>query len=315
MPAVFLQESLDPDELDSLQKEFPHYDFIEEPDWPNVEILYGSSLSEEELAAAPRLRWIHLPTADPSHLCLETLGGAPTEVLITQTKGQNIPQIAEFVIGGILAFSKQFFHWKEAPHEPEEFWDWPLKETMWTLSGKTLVQIGLGEVGTAIVQRANALKMRTWGVRIQRSFHPYCQKTFSIGELHAILPAANVVVLALPRTAGGKPLFGKEELELMPKDSMLIVVGSADSLDEAALAEVGKTGKFRGVLLDAYRSPPPAKNSPLREIPGVILTPSVASYPISPEHTAFRLFRTNLRHFTAGKLSEMANLLSLSVLR
>jgi len=315
MPAVFLQESLDHEELAALQKEFPHYDFIEEPDWPNVEILFGSSLTEEAFAAAPRLRWIHLPTADPSHLCLETLGGASDEVLITQTKGQNVPQIAEFVIGGILAFSKQFFHWKEVPHDPEEFWDWPLKETMWTLSGKTLVQIGLGEVGTAIVQRANALKMRTWGVRVHRSFHPYCDKTFSLGELHAILPAANIVVLALPRTGSSKPLFGEEELELMPQDSMLIVVGSADSLDEAALAKVGKTGKFRGVLLDAFRSPPPAKTSPLWDIPGVILTPSVANHPISPEHAAFRLFRTNLRHFTAGKLSEMSNPLSVSALR
>lgn len=96
----------------------------------------------------------------------------------------------------------------------------------------------------------------------------------------------------------------------MKPDSIFIVIGSGDFVDEKALAEVGKRGKFRGVLLDAYANPPPAKNSPLRNIPNVILTPSVASFPEAAERLAFPLFRHNLRMFVRGKIQEMKNLVS-----
>lgn len=313
MPSVFLQEALLPEKVAALRQEFPHYDFITAPrekrEWSSLEILYGGRLSEEELKLAPRLYWIHCPTSDRTGLCLHEIEKREN-ILISISKGKNVQRIAEFVIGAILAFAKQFFHWPQVPHDPQEFWDWPLKETMWTLQKKILLQVGLGEVGTAIVKIANSLGMKSWGVRQERSFHPYCNKTFSFSNLHSLLPAADVVVLALPQQGKRKEIFfGKEEFELMKPDSIFIVVGSGDPVDEAALAKIGKRGKFRGVLLDAFRHPPPAKNSPLWAIPNGVLTPSAASSPPSEEPLAFSLFLRNLRFFVAGKINEMKNVI------
>ncbi|MCH9628071.1 MAG: Glyoxylate/hydroxypyruvate reductase B [Chlamydiales bacterium] len=309
MPSILFQETLPFDELATLSQEFPHYDMItecEEPDiWSRVEILYGSRLTEQQLEAAPRLRWIHSPSADTKNLCIKEIK-RKENILITLSKGQNVPQIAEFVIGAMMAFAKQFFLWPQVPHEPTEFWDWPLKETMWTLKKKTLLQVGLGEVGTAIVKMANGLGMKTWGVRKQESFHPYCKKTFPSTNLHSLLPAADVVCVALPKMGRSETLFGLEEFTLMKRDSIFIVVGSGDSVDEEALAKVAQSGKFRGILVDAYRAPP-KKNFPLWKIPNAILTPSVSSFPASEEHRAFRLFRQNLRVFAHGKINEMKN--------
>lgn len=313
MPSIFIHEPLPPEESGALQAEFPHYDWLSQcegpAEWNTVEVLYGKHLRGEELKMAPRLRWIHCPSADTHGLCMKEIEGEGN-ILVTLSKGQNVPQMAEFVIGAILAFAKQFFHWPQAPHEPEEFWDWPLKETMWTMQKKILLQVGLGEVGSAIVQMANSLGMKSWGVRRQQSFHPYCNKTFPMSNLHSLLPVVDVVVLALPKTGAGEILFKKEEFELMKRDSIFIVIGSAESVDETELAKVAKTGKFRGVLVDAFVHPPPAKNSPLWNLPNGILTPSVASYPESKEHLAFRLFRQNLRLFAPGKINEMKNLVS-----
>lgn len=313
MPSIYLQEDLDPHEKELLTDEFPHYNILTQCDkesWSHVEILYGNQLSEKQLRSAPRLRWIHSPSTDLDHLCLEVIR-REKNVLVTLSKGKNVSQIAEFVMGAMLAFGKQLFLWREVVHDPEEFWDWPLRETMWTLKGKTLLQVGLGEVGTEIVRQANALGMRTWGMRKTRSFHPFCDTTYHLGALHSLLPAADVVCLALPKTGEKDILLGKKEFESMKRDSIFIMVGSAEAIDEEGLAEVGKKGKFRGVLLDAFQRPPPAKHSPLWEIPGVILTPSISHYPPSPEHLAFRLFRQNLRSFSKGLVSEMKNLVSL----
>ncbi len=311
MPAIFFQEPLPFDELAALSQEFPHYDFKTEceslSDWSRIEVLYGSRLTEQQLSAAPRLRWIHSPTADTDALCLPEILNRGN-IAITLSKGQNVPQMAEFVVGGILAFAKQFFHWPQAPHDPAEFWDWPLKETIWTLQKKTLLQVGLGEVGSGVVRLANNLGMKTWGMKQHRSFHPDCKKTFPQENLHSILPVVDVVVVALPKTGVEKVVFGIEEFNLMKRDSIFIGVGWGGAIDEDALAKVAKTGKFRGVLLDAYSRPPPPRDYSLWGVPNVILTPSVASHPISEEHIAFRLFRKNLRVFAVGKINEMKNL-------
>lgn len=310
MPAIFFQESLPFDELAILSHEFPHYDFLVECEndmtWSMVEILYGCRLDENQLKAATRLKWIHCPMADTDGLCLREIRKRQN-ILVTLSKGQNIPQMAEFVVGGILAFAKQFFHWPQVPHDPSEFWDWPLKETIWTMQNRILLQVGLGEVGTMIVKMANGLGMKTWGVREQPSFHPYCKKTFPLVNLHSLLPAADVVSLAISKRPKQEIFFSHDEFRLMKQDSIFSVVGSGEPVDYQALAKVGKTGKFRGVLLDAYIHPPPPRNSLLWEIPNAVLTPSVASYPISEEHMAFRLFRKNLRVFLPGKINEMKN--------
>lgn len=310
MPAIYFQEPLPFDELASLSQEFPHYDFVtEEPQsWGDIEVLYGNHLTDKQLEQAPRLKWVHSPSADTDHLCLTAL--TRRQILTTISKGQNIPQMAEFVIGGILAFAKQFFHWPSAPHDPEEFWQWPLKETIWTLKNKVLLQVGLGELGTQVVKLANTLEMKTWGVRKEPSFHPYCRKTFPMRDLHSLLPHADVVVIALTKQADPKKIaIGLEEFTLMKPDSIFISVGSGGPVDDEALAKVAASGKFRGILLDTFQHPPPPKNSPLWTLPGAILTPSIASLPASEEHLAFRLFRQNLRVFAPGKINEMKNVI------
>jgi len=312
MPTIYLQTPLPGAQYAALKKEFPFYKWVSEcktaADFADIEVFFGNKLGEKELNLAEKLKWVHSTEAQIHDFCTHEIH--KKNILFSLTKGENVPQMAEFVIGSMLAFAKQFFHWPQAPHEPSEFWQWPLRDTMWTLNKKTLLQIGLGNVGTEIVKMANSLGMKSWGLRKERSFHPYCKKTFSASALHSLLPAADVVVLALPKMHKKEILFKKEEFELMKPDSIFIVIGSGDFVDEKALAEVGKRGKFRGVLLDAYANPPPAKNSPLRNIPNVILTPSVASFPEAAERLAFPLFRHNLRMFVRGKIQEMKNLVS-----
>ncbi len=314
MPKILLQEEIPLQMQDTLTQEFPQYEFIRECehdyDWHAVEIIYGNKLSEKQFELAPRLRWIHCPGVDTDQLCREKLK-EQGDVLISLSGHHDVSQIAEFVMGGILSFSKQFFHWKEAHRDPQEFWDWPLKETMWTLKNRTLLQVGLGKVGSEIVRLANIFGMKTWGVRRSSSFHPHCQKTFSIRNLHSILPAADVVVIALPQKGVKEILIGKQEFELMKPDSIFIIVGSAEMIDENALVAVSKKGKFRGVLLDAYRHPPPAKNSPLWTIPNVLMTPSVSGIPPPTDLPPLRLFQRNLRVYTPGRINEMKNLIIL----
>lgn len=302
MPSIFLQSNLETEEKSSLEQEFPHYTFLktcETPsDWSSVEVVYGHSLTEEELELADRLRWIHCTSNDTEGLCVEAIHRR-SNILITASKGQNVAQMAEFVIGAILAFAKQFFN---ALYATSDLWETELKQRLWTLQDKILLQVGLGEVGTSIVKLANHFNMKTWGIQKQKTFHPDCQKNFALAHLHSLLPAADVVSLALSKRWCAEPLFTKGEFDLMKQDSILVAVGAVESVDAAALAEVARTKKFRGILLDS--------NTPLsclRDLPNVIVTPSIATFPEAHEHIAFRIFRRNLRLFVLKKINEMKN--------
>lgn len=310
MPVIYLEKPLTKEELEPLKEEFFQYQYFSKENLPtlaSIEILYGDHITEKELMQAHHLKWIH-STKDTS-VGLPIYHIKQKGILVSLTKGQNIHQMAEFVIGAILAFAKQFFHWPQAPHDPDEFWDWPLKDTMWALKDRTILQVGLGPVGTEIVKMANILGLKTWGIKEILSFHPYCHKTFQLSQLSSLLSHADIISIALPYKKLEKPLFTKDEFSLMKRDSILIVIGAANCIEENDLYEIAKTGKFRGILLDTYQNSPLQKDSPLWEIPGIILTPHVATQPEAIEHTSYHLFRKNLRHFTAGHFNEMHNLI------
>lgn len=317
MTKILLQENIPLKLLDAMIAEFPQYTFVQQcetpSDWHSVEIIYGDTLTEEELEHAPRLKWVHSPTTNTDKLCLDQLH-EKNHILLSMGGRFDVTQIGEYVMGGILACSKQFFKWQMAPTNPEEFRDWPLKENLWTLREKLILQIGLGRVGTEIVRLASLFGMKAWGIRTRRSFHPYCHKTFSLNELHSLLPYVDVISVAIPRRRLKEPLFSEDEFRLMKRDSIFILTGSADPIDEIALAKVACEGKFRGVILDAFNTPLLPKDSPLRAIPDCLLTPNVSSLPQRSDFPSVKLFLRNLRIYLTGKYQEMKHLVGIDLL-
>jgi phosphoglycerate dehydrogenase-like enzyme len=85
----------------------------------------------------------------------------------------------------------------------------------------------------------------------------------SIVSIHAPL---------LPETAG---LVGREQIALMSRGSVIINTARAPIVDQDALTEAVRAGRVRAVLDVTGPEPLPAGH-PLRELPGVILTPHVA---------------------------------------
>ncbi len=316
MNIVLLQSRLSDEEIRELTNEFPNFLFLSPGDqsyqrinpdeWGRVEILYGNRLAAENLEKAHLLRWIHSPNTNLNPLCLNEIQ-KQGNILLTTTREENFAQIGEYVIGGILSFAKNLFHWEKAHLHPTTLWDSKWRDAMWTLKDKILIQVGLGNVGTEIARRAKQMDMKVWGVAQKSSFHPHCNKVFSIDELHSILHAGDVVSIALPRMMQKTTMFKSKEINLMKKDSIFVLVGELSTIDEETLAENGKEGKFRGILIDAKYQTPPHPSSKLWEIPHLILTPEVSPRPRHEEKEAYRLFRYNLRQYLYGNFTDMRN--------
>ncbi len=312
MTRVLLQQPLAPEEIKSLKGEFPNYTFVllkpgtELPleDWADIEILYGSHLQTTELAAAKRLRWIHVPGTSLRKLCVKEIEET-TNLLVTNTKDPDVHQMAEYAIGMALAFGKHLFDWQALQGDPHDLWESPYRELMWSFKERTWLQIGLGQVGTAILEQAKNLHMRTWGLQEHASFHPHCQKTFSAHELHSLLPAADVVSIAIPRGEIVPLLLKRDQIELIKRDSILIIIGSEGVIEEKALLDLADQGHFRGVAIDAILT----RKSPLFFSNNVLVTPSVAGSPEPLIRLEYRQFLHNFRRYIHNDFDSMKNLL------
>lgn len=315
MNIALLTGDLLPQEIKRLAKEFPEYlflfiprhpiDSISKQDWERTEILFGDKLTAEELAGAPQLRWIHTPSSNLNRLCLKEIENHGN-VIITTTKNEQLFQIGEFVMGAILAFTKNLFQWKEANRYPHIIWDCKWRGKMETLHNKILLQIGMGGIGREIARRASNDEMKVWSMDIPGSYHPGCSKSFSMDRLSEILPQADVISIALPRNQPTPFRLSQEELAMIKDGAIITLLGSPKLVDEEAL--LLHAPRFRGILIDAYyQNPIPAK-SKLWLIPNLLITPEVSPRPKLSEREAMHTFRYNLRQYRHDNYADMKNL-------
>ena len=310
MPVVLLRNPLAPEEIKRLKEEFPQFTIriqtgetpLSPEEWAEVEVVYGEELESSELEEAHRLRWIHVPSSSHEGLCLDKIRQA-TNLLVTDTKSPDVHQVAEYAMGALLAAAKDLFYWHEKRGDPGALWESPHRDLMWTVRGKTVIQIGLGRIGAAIADYAGRLGMRVWGVSDRKTFHPLCQKTFGMGELNAILPNADVVCCALPLDHEG-PALGHDQFDLVKGGSILLLMGLA-GVDEQALIGAVKKERFRHVVIDA--SPNLPHKSPLWDLDAVTITPHVASCPETEARLEFHQFQYNFRRYIHADFDRMKN--------
>lgn len=310
MHTLLLQSMLDPREVGTLYREFPHYRILAleahpfhlgAAEWPRVEVLFGSRLSVEELENAKQLRWIHLPSPDLRHLCLPDIIKREN-ILITFTPEEDLYQMGEYVIGTIFALAKKIPLWKDSQTHANGCLAWT--DSLWTLKDCTLLQIGLGDVGSEVARQAQRVGLHVIGAQEIETFHPHCKRTVSYKDLTSVLSQAEIVCLALPQKDIGTEFFGRRELEVMKRDSILIILDSIQAVDLSDLASVAKEGRLRGVVIDDPGKVIAPESAVWRE-PSIWVTPGVASLPHRPVHQAFHLFHYNLRQYQTGNFADM----------
>jgi len=142
--------------------------------------------------------------------------------------------------------------------------------------------------------------MRVIGVRRTPSGDEPCE-TWPIERLHELLSMVDVLVLTAPLTVDTLGMIGAEELALMPKGAHVVNVGRGQVVDEPALAAALASGRLGGAALDVFAVEPLPAESPLWDLPNVIITPhSAGSTPLATERAA-EIFADNLGRYVRGE--------------
>jgi phosphoglycerate dehydrogenase-like enzyme len=264
-----------------------------------VEICMGD-VPFDLFSRMPNLKWVQLWSAGADRL-REFPGLVSLPFQITTTSGIHGQQLAEHVFGLILAWNRRLPLAFEAQKAKRIFR--PLDGEVSVLAGKTMLILGCGAIGMRIASAALAFGMEALGIRRhpEKGGAPPGVRIEGPDALGRLLPLADYVVNMLPATDRTQALFGRAELGLMKKTALYINAGRGSTTDEAALIEALKENRIAGALLDVTETEPLPPESPLWDMPNVLLTSHYAGMHPDYASMALEVALDNLGRYRRGE--------------
>jgi phosphoglycerate dehydrogenase-like enzyme len=220
--------------------------------------------------AAPRLRWIHITGAGIEPLL--PLDWLPPQVELTNNSGVHAEKIGESALMMLLMLNARVP--AITTNQRASRWRQIFSPSM---RGRTVLIIGVGDMGGAVAKAARQLGLQTLGIRRSGTPHPDIDQMHRPESLDSLLPLADFVVMAAPLTAETKALLDKRRLGLMRRGSGFINIGRAGSVDNNALAAALNAGALSGAVLDVFEPEPLPPQSPLWTTDNLIIMPHVTS--------------------------------------
>ena len=120
-------------------------------------------------------------------------------------------------------------------------------------------------------------------------------------QLDTVLHLANWLVLAPILTAETRGMIDARRLALMPAGARVINISRGAVIDEEAMIESLRNGYLGGAYLDVFNREPLPSESPLWQLPNVILTPHNAAASQGKYKREAGLFFENLRRWGRGQ--------------
>ena len=271
-------------------------DTVKPEDLARATVMFGWP-RPESMKNAVNLRWFQTQWAGSDEY--QAPGVLPEHVVLTCSGGANARSVAEHMLASTLALCRRLPRYRDMQREHI----WADESETRTLLGADVLVAGTGHVGAAYGKLCQALGARTTGLKRTVTKVDGFDRVCSMEELDRLLPQADVVALVLPHTPETAGLMDSRRIALMKDDAMLISDGRGSVLDQEALAGAMKSGKLWGAALDVTCPEPLPEESPLWDIPNLLLTPHVAGG-MRLEITrkaCVRLAQENLRRYLAGR--------------
>ena len=266
-----------------------------------ADVLVISGLWQNSLLdRAGRLRFIQSIGAGTDQFPRDEL--AKRGIRLASARGVNARAVAEHAMALILALSRRLPEARD--NQAKRVWRGmigDLAEREDELAGKTLLVVGLGDIGGRLARLAKAFDMRVIGLRRDPAAgRGAADAVHRMGELNVLLPKADFVALTCPLTAETENLIDTRALSRMKHSAYLINVARGRVVDEESLVEALAARRIAGAGLDVTAEEPLASNSPLWGMPHVLITPHTAGETRRYEDNVIEILRDNLERLWHG---------------
>ena len=191
------------------------------------------------------------------------------QVKIGRTLNAFTQPVADTVLGYMLAFARR-----------QPWMDKEMKAGRWekmpgmALSECTLGVIGLGNIGKAVVRRAQAFGMKIFGndiVQIDQTF--ITETSVEMTDLRSLLSNSDFVSINCDLNLTSHHLMNADTFALMKQNAVLINSARGPIVAEEALIEALQAKRLAGAALDVFEHEPLPLDSPLLKMDNVLLAP------------------------------------------
>jgi D-3-phosphoglycerate dehydrogenase / 2-oxoglutarate reductase len=232
-----------------------------------------ADVGEELLARLPALELVVRPGAGFERVDLAALRRRGVRLVAARLASDT--SVAEWVMGAVIHHYRRF----AAADRAARAGDWAARPALAgrSLAALTLGIVGVGRIGTQVAAAGHAFGMRVvaWHPWSDRELGPGIDR---MGSLEQLLASADVVTLHCRLEPETKGLIGARQLAAMKPGAILVNTGRGGLVDEAALADVLRSGRLGGAAIDTIAGEPRTELSPLAGLDRVLLAPHLSGW-------------------------------------
>ena len=258
----------------------------------------GRSLART-VAANPGLRWVHtIPAGGGQQVRAAKLDAdVLARIVFTTSAGVHAEPLAEFAVFGVLAGAKLLpYLWSaQIRHE------WAPRRAMGLAPDMTVAVVGLGAIGRLTASKLAGLGYRVVGVHRHHVDAEGVAQIYPVEKFAEVAATVDAIVLALPGTAQTERMLSREVLASIKPGASVVNVGRGSTIDEPALIEALSDGRVGFAALDVTAVEPLPGDSPLWDLPNVLVSPHTAAISAHEARLITELFARNATALLDGE--------------
>lgn len=268
---------------------------------PDTDVLvvsdFRSQLLQKCWPARHRIRWVHATSAGVDALMFPALWDS--EIPVTNARGIFDRAIAEYVLGAVLLFAKDF----SANLHYQRQRQWRHRDTE-CIAGRQVLVVGAGSIGGEVSHLLRGVGMAVTGVARSARDDSRFDRVAASDQLLALLPEADFVVITAPLNDATRGLFDRRAFAAMKPEARLINVGRGPIVRTADLVAALEQGQIAGAALDVFEEEPLPPDHPLWTAPGVMISAHMAGDFIGWRRALGEQFVANFQRWQAGQALE-----------
>ncbi len=267
------------------------------PDGAKCAVLIGDAYCQsykETLLQIPSLQWVHTENTGVDEAWYHHL--LSKGIRLTKSPGANAPEVVEYVFAVLLQRIKRLEVLKN--QQRNHIWR---RVQLQSLSGQTMLIVGLGAIGSRLARMASAFDMHVIGLRRRKDHVPGVNEQGDLEALEGFLSRADVVVLSVPLNDETRHLLNGHALQFMKDSATLINVSRGAVLDIDAMKTKLATTPTLSVCLDVMPTEPWPPEDSLWDMDNVFISPHLAWSGPNFRERAGCIWLDNLRRFRTGE--------------
>jgi len=274
-----------------------------EPFDPDLEMIADADVfigfcSPQIVSQLENLRWIHTYLVGVDR-CLSDPGVRKIDFIMSNNQRVSGPSIAELAITMTLMLHRKLHYYQGQQDQRRWARD---AELSTDLSGKTLLILGLGGIGTETARRASALGIRVIATRNSSREGPgFVDKVGLSDQMYEFAGEADFVVNALPLTDKTNGLIDSRFFDALRSGAYYISVGRGKTTVTDDLVAALNDGTLAGAGLDVTDPEPLPSDHPLWVAKNVVITPHIAGRNFHSVQRTLIIARENLRRYVQGE--------------